>query len=302
MIALLVSLFSLAVVAEALLRIVPLLRARNKRRVVERMHGPTSDAAGSAGFSLLCSGVRRPGQIENLLSSEYDRYEIIVVLDVWRQRMLFETLAARYRMIRVDWHPADELPAEGVRSMWRSRRRCFRRLVLLDRPCDTPAHDLDAAASVAAYDWLLPVHDGQYMLPGALERLAVEVGERRPGVIRSRAGEPFALFDRERVVAAGGFGARPLRSVPRRERRMLWEPLFYRPQRHGSRRRWRPWAAAALLGGIAAALLTQHWTLAVLLLTAAVAWSTATCAAQLLTGMAGRSVSSRIRVKNFMQP
>lgn len=293
-----IALFSLLVTIGALLRVVPLVRARNERLLVERMHGPVSDAAGSVGFSLLCSGVRRLGQVENLLSSEYDRCEVIVVLDVWQQRGLFESLAARYRMIRVEWLPSDELPVRGVRSMWRSRRRCFRRLVLLDRPGDTPAGDWNAAASVAAYDWLLPVRDGQYMLPGALERLAVAAGQEGPAALRSLTGEPCVLLHRERVVAAGGFAGRPLRRIPRRERRMLWEPLFYRPQLR-TRHRWRAWAAAVLAGAIVATVAMKFWTPAVLLLAVAAAWSAAACSAQLLAAMAGREVRSKISVKNF---
>ena len=272
-----VALFSLAVIALAGTWIAILLRARNKHLLIDRMHGQVSDAEGNIGFSLLCSGVQRLGQIENLLSSEYDRCEVIAVLDAWQQRMLFEKLAARYRMIRVDYLPSDELPVHGVRSMWRSRQRCFRRLVLLDRPEDSAADDWNAAASVASYDWLIPVRDGQYMLPGALER----------------------LFDRERVAAAGGFGNRPVRQVPRRHRRLLWEPLFYRPQTKSGHRKWRPWAALALGGAIAATAATGHGVLTVLLLDAATAWSAAACADQLLAAMAGRTAGCKIGVKNF---
>jgi len=299
MISVLLALLSLLVTAGAMLRIVPLLRARNKRLVAERMHGPLSDASGAVGFSLLCSDVRRTGQIENLLSSEYDRCEVIVVLDAWQRRALFETLAARYRMIRVDWHPSDELPVHGVRSMWRSRQRCFRRIVLLDRPRDNRADDWNAAASVASYDWLLPLHDGQYMLPGTLERLAVEIGEEQCDALRSWSGEPVALLNREAVASAGGFGKHPLRRIPRRKRRTLWEPLFYRPQLQTRHRRWRQWAAAVLLGGIAATILTECWALAALLLATAAAWSATACAARLLAEMAGRDIHGKISVKNF---
>lgn len=294
-----VVLFSLAVIILAAVWVALLVRARNKHLLLDRMHGPVGDASGAIGFSLLCSGLRRLGQVENLLSSEYDRCEVIAVLDARQQPMLFGKLAARYRMIRVDYLPSDELPVHGVRSMWRSRQRCFRRLVLLDRPADTAVDDWNAAASVASYDWLLPVRDGQYMLPGALERLAVEAGQEHAELIRSWMGEPFVLFDRERVAAAGGFGRRPRRSVPRRRRHTLWEPFFYRPIRQSSLRRWRPWAATVLIGAIAAAALTGHWMPTVLLLDAAVAWSAAACAARLLAGMAGRPVPCKISVKNF---
>ncbi len=304
MIGILLCILSSLVIVGAGAWVVPLVRARNRRRLVAQMHGAAGDASGEVGFSLLCCGVRRPGQIENLLSSEYDRCEVVVVLDAVRRRALFERLASRYRMIRVDYLPSEEFSVQGVRSMWRSRKRCFRRLVLLDRAEETPAGACDAAASVAAYDWLLPVRDGQYMLPGTLERLAVEIGQGAPGAICSWVGEPCTVFDRERVVAAGGFGS--LRGFggfgsrrTHRSTRWLWEPLFYRPALSRRRRAWRVWAAPVLGGAVVAAAWTGLWSLAALLSTGAVAWCAEACAAQLLSEMAGRNVRSGIGPRNF---
>ncbi len=238
MIAAVVCFVSLAAVAGACWLVLPLLRARNKRLLAARMFGTSCDASGTIGFSLLCSGVRRLSQIENLLSSEYVRSEVVVVADASLRRAFFESLIARYRMIRVEYLPSDEFPVQHVRSMWRSRRRCFRRLVLLDRSEDTSADDWNAAASVASYDWLIPVRDGQYLLPGVLERLSVEAGQGHPGVVgalRSWVGGSFALLSRDAVAAAGGFGPGFLRKIPCHVRRWLWEPFFYRPEfRRGS--------------------------------------------------------------------
>ena len=108
--------------------------------------------------------------------------------------------------------------------------------MLVDRARDSEAGDFDAAASVATYDYLLPVRAGCFLLPGSVERLVAELGEGRPGsldLIRSPLGEPAALLSREAVVAAGGFGMRPLRGIPRCRRRMLWEPLLAAPRSGG---------------------------------------------------------------------
>lgn len=283
--------FSVAVIAGAGLCVLPLLRARNKGLLAARMYGTAGDASAAVGFSLLCSGVRRCGQIESLLSSEYARCEAIVVADAWHRPVFFESLVVRYRMIRVEYIPSDEFPVQNVRSMWRSRKRCFRRLVLLDCPEHTPESDFNAAASVATYDWLIPVRNGQYLLPGALERLAVEVGQGSPGrigSIRSWIGAPFVLFSREAVVVAGGFGGRPARHVPWRLRRVLWEPLFYRSEFGSGHRRWRPWVALSLGGGIVVVAWLGYWGLAWGLLLVAVGWSAAACARLLSSEMAGR--------------
>ncbi len=304
MIAAVVCFVSLAAVAGACWLVLPLLRARNKRLLAARMFGTSCDASGTIGFSLLCSGVRRLSQIENLLSSEYVRSEVVVVADASLRRAFFESLIARYRMIRVEYLPSDEFPVQHVRSMWRSRRRCFRRLVLLDRSEDTSADDWNAAASVASYDWLIPVRDGQYLLPGVLERLSVEAGQGHPGAVgalRSWVGGSFVLLSRDAVAAAGGFGPGFLRKIPRHARRWLWEPFFYRPEFRRGSSRWRFLGVAALGCAIFAALWYGWWVLAALLLAGAVVLCAVACAGLLLADMAGRKVPCKIDVKNFTE-
>ena len=226
----LILLLLFAATAACVGALLPLIsRARSKRLLLNAVRRASSDAPAGIGISVLCSGVTDAAQIENLLSPEYSRYEVIVVLDARRHAAEFAALTARYRMIRVEWVCSGELEVSGVRALGRSRRRCFRRLVLVDRARDSEAGDFDAAASVATYDYLLPVRAGCFLLPGSVERLVAELGEGRPGsldLIRSPLGEPAALLSREAVVAAGGFGMRPLRGIPRCRRRMLWEPLL----------------------------------------------------------------------------
>ena len=137
--------------------LLPLIsRARSKRLLLNAVRRASSDAPDGIGISVLCSGVTDAAQIENLLSPEYSRYEVIVVLDARRHAAEFAALTARYRMIRVEWVCSGELEVSGVRALGRSRRRCFRRLVLVDRARDSEAGDFDAAASVATYDTCCP--------------------------------------------------------------------------------------------------------------------------------------------------
>ncbi len=227
---LIVLLLLLAAVAAAALALLWLVvRGHNKRLLLAGSHAVASDTPDGIGISVLCSGVRAQEQVENLLSAEYAHYEVIVVLDSLRYPVEFAAFTARYRMIRVEYVLSEELPVTGVRALGRSRKRRFRRLVLVDRAQDTPAGDFDAAAEVAAYDYVLPVREGQFLLPDAVARLVAEVGERGVGgcdCVRSRIGEPAALLSREAVIAAGGFAHRPGKSVPRRRRRNLCEAGF----------------------------------------------------------------------------
>lgn len=66
--------------------LLPLIsRARSKRLLLNAVRRASSDAPDGIGISVLCSGVTDAAQIENLLSPEYSRYEVIVVLDARRR-------------------------------------------------------------------------------------------------------------------------------------------------------------------------------------------------------------------------
>lgn len=303
---------ALGATAGACALVARLVRARDEQRLRTGLYGAAM-AADGPGIAVLCSGVRQVGQIENLLATELTDYEVIATVDAAHYPVCFETLVNRYAMIRVESVPSDEFPGADVRSMWRSRKRCFRRLVLLDRAAATPAEDYAAAASVAAYEWLLPVRAGDFLLPGAMERLAVRLDGMQPGsvaVVRTRIGVPCMAVSREAVAAAGGFGGRFWRKVSRRKRRSLWEPLLWRPHaaRRGRMRRMR-WPAALLLGGgIVAAGIAGHWAAAMLLAAGAVVWCASALATQLADEMAdagerdasdGSGKRCELSVKNF---
>lgn len=296
----------------ALALVVLVSRARGKRRLLDGMPGIAGGAPDGIGISVLCSGLKDAARIEELLSVEYARYEVVVVLDALQHPQEFAELASRFRMIRVEYVPTRELPVRGVRALGRSRRRGFRRLVLVDRAQDAPAGDFDAAMSVAAYDYLLPLRAEQRLLPGAVERLVTEAGERLPGelgLVRSWLGVPAALYGREAVVAAGGFSARPARRIARRKRRILWEPLCgpaLQPVR--TPRAVRRLLALLLLLATAGSVAANRWPLAAALLTGALVWAAAEYVRSLLCEMAGpRSAGlfaglGRLRkfnVKNF---
>jgi len=133
-----------AVVAAVCLFLRAVLRGRDKRSLLRNAHGIGSSMSEDFGISVLCSGIDVPERIEALLVSEYTRFEVIVVIDAAGFPEEFAVLTARYRMIRVEWQGSQELRTTGVRSLWRSRRRSCRRLVLVDRPQGTAEKEVAA--------------------------------------------------------------------------------------------------------------------------------------------------------------
>lgn len=287
-----------------------IIRARNKRLLLADAHGIAADAPGEIGISVLCSGVYDMEQIENLLQVEYPRYEVVVVLDAQRYPAQFEALVARYRIIGVEWASSGELPVTGVRALGRSRKRNYRRLVLIDRVQDTPEGDLDAAAAIATYDYVLPVCVGQFLLPDAVMRLVAELAENPAGsvrLVRTWIGESTALLSREAVVSAGGFRQHPVQHVPVKACRVLWEPLLSR--RTAARvPGWLKSLAAVVLGvALVGSAWSGMWIIAAVLITVALVWSAVRCASLVVADIPGsggrlfvlRQCPCKLLMKNF---
>ena len=269
----------------ALARIV---RSIRKRRLLAREHGVASDAPEGTGISAVCSGVRDHDQLENLLGVEYARYEVVVVLDARLFFAEFEAIVTRYRMIRVNYAPCEELPVVGVRGLYRSRQRSYRRLVLIDRAQSSAYDDFDAAGCVATYDYLLPVRRGCLLLPGTVERLAAELSEYPSGtleLVRSRLAEPAVLVSRGTVLREGGFSRRVGHSVRRKNRRTLYEALLYRPCKlRPNDAVWSTVIGIALIAAAGLSALSGAWLAAAILMTAVVIWSALLLAVPLLAG------------------
>lgn len=262
-------------------------RGRAARALFAAQRGLRGDAPGDLGLSVLCCCVESAAEVERLLAVDYPCCEVVAVLDSARRPELFAELMTRYRMFRVG--SCCGLSAPGIRGLARSRQRCFRRLLLVDRTEGPAPEALAAAACVATYDYLLPLPAGTTLRPDAVERLAAAVSEHRAGEIEAVRTQPegrTAVVAREALVEAGGDIARAWRRTSCRRRLTLWEPIFEAPAGDEAlfpapARR----AAAALLAlttGFAAGM--AWWPFAALLLTAALIWSAAATAALPITG------------------
>lgn len=184
-----------------------------RRRWLRLQHGVLYDAIEQIGISALVVDRCTLQRLDALLAVEYPRYEVILTLRRERDPILFDELLDRFRLIRVEYTPSGELPVAGVRGLYRSRKRRFRRLVLLDiEPRLSRNERLNAAADVATYEYLLPIPSGATLRVGAVEGLACAV-DRLQGVsfdrLRSWIGLPARLEVRRAVVAAGGFRRLP---------------------------------------------------------------------------------------------
>lgn len=223
--------------------------ARQRRRWLDRMHGARNGTFG-LGLSLLVADGVDEERLVRLLGVEYDHLEVVAVVDGGCEALLIERLMARYHLIQVNWHPSEEFAVRGVRGLYRSRKRRFRRLVVLDCRAEQPAARLDAAADVASYDYLMPLVGGREPLKGAVERLVTELALRPLDSVDQICLLPTfttLVWRRTALVRVGGFSCRPLSVVAAPHRILLWESPLSRGGRRKVRMRWSVVGAVAVL-------------------------------------------------------
>lgn len=221
--------------------------ARQRRQLHARMRGVRCGAPDGIGLSVLLVESAAPRQIEALLTVEYTAYEVVVVIDSVQEAAAFVELVRRYHLIRVEYRPTGDFPSVAVGGLYRSRRRPFRRLVVVDTAAERRSERMNAAADVAAYDYLLPIRRGERLADGAVERLVSLIGERTTELRLLRITEGIRCFLclRSAAAAAGGFARFPAR----RRGRLLHERILCRMEgeRNG---RWRATLALSVAGGV----------------------------------------------------
>ncbi|UKI17887.1 MAG: glycosyltransferase family 2 protein [Bacteroidales bacterium] len=231
---LILALLAIAALATAM-RAIVIARAAAWMDMVAIGATDSCESAGYVGCSVVCTGVDNMQQIESLLDVEYDRYETIVVLDARAAGITFRAIVARYDLIRVDADPSDEFPSARIRSLFRSRTRSMRRLTLVDRAAASPYDDLDAGASVASYDYILPVGRDTYLMPNAIEKAVIAIASTPDtpiAALRSVSDDQCYVFNRETLIAQGGFSPHLLNSIRSGEVRRTFVPPHIPHKQH----------------------------------------------------------------------
>lgn len=201
------------------------VRGRNRGRLLSAP-SIACDGFGRVGVTVICGG-RDVGRIASLLAVEYPYYEVVVAVDSCREPDVPEYLRSTYCMTGVDYAPSYELSPYGVRALYRSVKRCYRRLVVVDVAGSGSLSEFDAAVGVASYDYVLPLPDHVRLMPGAVERLVIELclsPVPRLKRIESAVGAPVTLYARENVIDVGGFVSGNV-ACRRDERRVIYEPV-----------------------------------------------------------------------------
>lgn len=197
----------------AVLAIAALFRAWQRVKAIEdytllaRDRAGCSQSLGFIGCSAICYGIEQTQQISELLQQEYERFEVIIVLNAIQESDLLKEIITRFRLIQVNTPTRSELPCE-MRRLYRSRQRSFRRLIVVDAPYSTQYEAWNVGIAISSYEYVLPLKGNVALYPKAIEHIAIALctAPQHIDALRSTS-SPAMLFSRNAIIAHGGFAS-----------------------------------------------------------------------------------------------
>lgn len=138
-------------------------------RVWRRAHSKTQllysirDGIGNIGISSIVEYPTTMEPIIALLDEEYPRSEVIVVTDLQAENSPLAHLTRKFQLVGVN-----HSHLKGVKGLYRSRHRAFRRMVLIDMPSKFHHLACDAAKAIASYDYALRFENESVIQSGAV--------------------------------------------------------------------------------------------------------------------------------------
>lgn len=196
-----------AVAAAALFDVWRSRRDADRRRLMSSSSMMRCGGVGYVGISVVCSGVESMAQIENLVSPEYDNYEVVLCLDSARSAARIGHIVSRYRLLKVALPLHNDLPVVGVRAMYRTPRGAMRRVTLIDKRFTSHEDAFDAGVNIASFDYVTAVGRNEYLYADAVDMLAMQIGEWEPGEIDMlQCPQPGGcVVSRDMAVEHGGY-------------------------------------------------------------------------------------------------
>lgn len=196
-----------AVAAAALCEVWRSRRDAGRRRLISSSSMMRCGGVGHVGISVVCSDVDNMAQIENLVSPEYDNYEVVLCLDSARSAARMRHIVSRYRLLKVALPLHNDLPVVGVRAMYRTPHGAMRRVTLIDKRFTSHEDALDACVNIASFDYVTSVGRDEYLYADAVDMFAMQIGEWESGEVDMLQcpGSGGRVVSRDMAVEHGGY-------------------------------------------------------------------------------------------------
>lgn len=204
------------VVCTAIVRTTRLAKALRRQHYIQRCINFCDSPIGFFGCSVLCPTIKNIRQIEMLLSCDYPRYEVIITLNPEREKELFLAVVKNYKLVKVNNTCPQEIDSPEITSLYRSRLRGYRRLIVITSDASNNYEALNTALNIASYDFIIPVSSNRYFHPHAITSLAIDLSQapNNPELIVCDGAVPCFVFQRDALIGRGGFSADILKKIP----------------------------------------------------------------------------------------
>ena len=108
------------------------------------------EGIGHIGVSVVVEYPSTTAPLLRLLEERYPRSEAIIVVDMQQPDSPFGALIHQFRLVKVN-----HSHLKGVRALYRSRHRAYRRIVVIDLPATNHQYAAEVGREVATYDYVL---------------------------------------------------------------------------------------------------------------------------------------------------
>ncbi len=144
--------------------------------------------------------------IASLLRSESTAYEVIIVDDFSQKESTLREVIQYFGLFKASYSTSGELPQGAIRSLFRSHKRLFSKVVIVDSPHSKEYTPFEVGAVVSRYNYNLQLRSQRPLRSKAIEHLLLELAWREEGSveqIESRLGERIKLICREAALPEG---------------------------------------------------------------------------------------------------
>ena len=190
--------------------------ARWQQLIGEELNG-NIDSIRFIGCSIIAHNITSIKDIESLLSSPYNRYEVIILLNQQHNPATAQHIIKHYRLTRVNNDLTRDCPLH-IANLYSSTCRTYRRLVLVDCDSTDIYSTMNAAIGFASYDYIIPLQPHTCLLPHALESIVTTLSDssnNNIGLLYNNTISPCYVFQRDVLISYGGVSNDIIKKLPR---------------------------------------------------------------------------------------
>ncbi len=157
-------------------------------------------------ISVVVGQGRSVNYIASLIKSESTAYQVIIVDDFSEKQSLLRDITQYFGLFKASYTSNGELPQEAIRTLLRSHKRLFSKVIVIDSAQSKDYTPFEVGAVISSYNYNLQIHSRRTLRVRAIENLLLELALRPEGSVEritSMLGERIKLICREAALPEG---------------------------------------------------------------------------------------------------